>query len=288
MAIKITTLSENTALSRGILAEWGLSILVEVDDTTILFDCGQSSSVVRNASALGIDLSKVDGIVLSHGHYDHTGGLRDVLRVMRKEVQIIAHPDIWQSKYVRRTGEKSHRYIGIPFQREELEDLGASFHLSRKPVWISEKLVTTGEIEMSSGPEQVDSGLFIREGKAFVPDPLRDDLAMGIRTDDGLFVLTGCAHRGIVNTIYTAQKIMDTENCSTVIGGTHLLHASEKQLAFTIDELKKMKVQKIGVSHCTGFHAEASFSRKFGKRFFLNNAGTKVKLPWKTILSGPV
>ena len=171
MAIKITTLSENTAPARGILAEWGLSILVEADDKTILFDCGQSISVVSNALKLGIDLSKIDVIVLSHGHYDHTGGLRDVLRSMRKEIQIVAHPDVWQSKYVKRTGEKSHRYIGIPFQSEELESQGASFHFISKPVWLFGKIATVGEIEMNREPEQVESDLSVRKGEAFVPSP---------------------------------------------------------------------------------------------------------------------
>ncbi len=279
MAIKITTLSENTAPSKGILGEWGLSILIEVEDTTILFDCGQSTSVVRNASALGIDLSKVDRIVLSHGHYDHTGGLREVLKAMRKETHVIAHPDVWQPKYVKRSAATCHRYIGIPFQKEELEDLGASFNLSMEPVWITEKVATTGEIEMNSRFERVDPELFVREGEAFAHDPLRDDLALVIKTNNGFVLLTGCAHRGIINTVHQAQKIMNTERVNTLIGGTHLIHASEEQLEFTKAELKKMGIHRLGVSHCTGFRAEASLWREFGKRFFLNNAGTKLELP---------
>jgi len=278
MTIKIITLSENTAPSKGILAEWGLSILIETEDITILFDCGQSISAVRNASTLGIDLSKVDTIVLSHGHYDHTGGLRDVLNVVRKEIPVIAHPDIWQSKYVKRRAETCHRYIGIPFNKEELEDLGASFNLSMEPVPITEKIATTGEIEMNSSFEQVDTELFIREGEDFLHDPLRDDLGVVIKTDSGLIVLTGCAHRGIINTIHQAQKIMNTKRINTLIGGTHLLHASEEQIAFTKTELKKMGINRLGVSHCTGFCAEALFWREFGKSFFLNNAGKKLEL----------
>ncbi|MGQ9617261.1 MAG: MBL fold metallo-hydrolase [Spirochaetota bacterium] len=278
MTIKITTLSENTAQGKGILSEWGLSILVEIDDTTILFDCGQSISAMRNASVLGIDLSKIDMIVLSHSHYDHTGGLRDVLKVIRKEIQIIAHPDIWQSKYVKRSTEKNYRYIGIPFQREELEDLGASFNLSTKPVWINEKVATTGEVEMYSGFEQIDPELFVREGEDFLPDPLKDDLAIIINGDNGLFIITGCSHRGIINTIHHAQKIMNNRGVNTVIGGTHLFHASEEQLECTIAELKKMDIKKLGVSHCTGFYAEAVLWKEFSKSFFLNNAGTKLEL----------
>src|SRR4030043_74541 len=100
MELRITTLSENTASARRrLLAEWGLSILVEVDNLEILLDTGQSISTVHNADALGIDLSQIDKIVLSHGHYDHTGGLWQVLGRMRKEIEVIAHPEVWASKY---------------------------------------------------------------------------------------------------------------------------------------------------------------------------------------------
>jgi len=131
MAVRITNLSENTA-GPGMLAEWGLSVLVETDEQKVLLDTCASISVPRNAPILGVDLSKIDRIVLSHGHYDHTGGLRDVLGAMGKKVEIIAHPDMWAAKQLR-IGEQ-YAYIGIPFPREELEGLGASFTLSREPV----------------------------------------------------------------------------------------------------------------------------------------------------------
>ncbi len=118
MELNITTLSENTAGLGNFLGEWGLGILVETDELNILFDTGQSISASHNADILGIDLSQIDKIVLSHGHFDHTGGLREVLRKIGKEIEIIAHPDMWQTKYARREG-KADFYIGIPFQRQE-------------------------------------------------------------------------------------------------------------------------------------------------------------------------
>ena len=144
MALRITTLGENTACLGDLFGEWGLSILVEMDGATVLLDAGRGFSTAYNADSLGINLSKVDKIVLSHGHYDHTGGLREVLRRMKSQVEIIAHPDIWQAKYAQR-GEKSYQFIGLPFAREELESIGASFNLSREPVFINEHVVTTGE-----------------------------------------------------------------------------------------------------------------------------------------------
>jgi len=277
MEIKITTLSENTA-NYGYLAEWGLSILVEIDNLKILMDTGLSFSVVHNAQLMGVDLSTIDRIVLSHSHADHTGGLREVLKIKGK-VEVIAHPDVWASKYTRRDGQKEEQYIGIPFSREELESLGARFNLTREPVYISESIMTTGEIPMVSGYEEVENNLFIKKGDALYQDQLADDLALLIDTDFGLVVILGCAHRGIVNTLRRAQSLTGKELVYAAIGGTHLFRASEERIGQTIADLKQMGIQKLGVSHCTGFRASARLAQEFEKVFFLNNAGTRFTLP---------
>jgi 7,8-dihydropterin-6-yl-methyl-4-(beta-D-ribofuranosyl)aminobenzene 5'-phosphate synthase len=277
MKIKITTLSENTA-NYGYLAEWGLSILVEVDNLKILVDTGLSFSAVHNAQLMGVDLSMIDQIVLSHGHVDHIGGLREVLKI-RGEVEVIAHPDVWASKYTRRDGQTVEQYIGIPFSREELESRGARFNLTREPIRISESIMTTGEIPMVSGYEEVENNLFIKKGDALYQDQLADDLALLIDTDFGLVVILGCAHRGIVNTLRRAKSLTGKELVYAAIGGTHLFRASEERIGQTIADLKQMGIQKLGVSHCTGFRASARLAQEFEKVFFLNNAGTRFTLP---------
>jgi 7,8-dihydropterin-6-yl-methyl-4-(beta-D-ribofuranosyl)aminobenzene 5'-phosphate synthase len=276
MEIKLTTLSENTA-NQGYLAEWGLSILVEVDAMRILMDTGFSFSAVYNAQLMGIDLSKIDCIVLSHGHADHTGGLRHVLRITG-EVEVIAHPDLWDDKHVQRSGEPLE-YNGIPFVRSELESRGARFNLVKESVHITEHAMTTGEVPMVSGYEEVESNLFIRKGEKLYPDTLADDLALIIDTDFGLVVILGCAHRGIINTLRHAQNLTGKKLVYAVIGGTHLYRASEERVGRTIADLKKIGVKRLGVSHCTGFYASARLAQEFGDTFFLNNAGTELKLP---------
>ena len=204
MSVRIITLSENTA-QLDFLGEWGLSILVETESCRVLLDTGQKMAAVHNADLMGIDLSTIDKIVLSHAHGDHTGGLREVLRRAKKGIEIVAHPDIWIPRYVR-FGE-ADRYVGMPFLREDLESFGASFTLTRKPFQISDEIMTTGEIEMTNDYETIDDRLYAKKGGKMIPDPLADDLALIVRTAEGLAVITGCAHRGIMNTVRHVQKL---------------------------------------------------------------------------------
>ncbi|HEY41276.1 MAG TPA: MBL fold metallo-hydrolase [Dehalococcoidia bacterium] len=276
MDVRITTLSENTA-NYGFLGEWGLSILVEADGVQVLMDTGLNLSAAYNAQVMRLDLSTIDRIVLSHGHADHTGGLCEVLR-LTGAVEIIAHPDIWVDKFTRRS-EGNERKISIPFSQKELEDLGARFNLTREPIRITGNIMTTGEIPMITDYEEIDSHLFIREGDEFKPDPLADDLALVIDTEFGLVVILGCAHRGMVNTLRHAQTLTGRERVYAVIGGTHLIGASEERLERTIADLREMDIQRLGVSHCTGFPASARLAQEFADTFFLNNAGSRMALP---------
>ena len=277
MNIRITTLSENTATVGKILAEWGLSILIETDEVNILLDTGKSISATYNADTLGVDLGKIDKIVLSHGHYDHTGGLREVLCRIGKEVEIIAHPDIWAAKYARRQGQKD-RYNGIPFQRQELESLGAIFKLTTKPVKITDNIMTTGEVPMVTDFEEIDAPLFVKENTGWQPDKLLDDQALIINTEPGLVVILGCAHRGVINTLYHAQQLTGVKQIHTVVGGCHLISASEERIWLTIAALRELDVQRLGLSHCTGLPAASLMAQEFGEKFFFNITGTRTDL----------
>jgi len=275
MEIRITTLNENSA-KFGFLAEWGLSVLIETNNVRILMDTGFNVSAVQNAPVLGIDLSKIDKIVLSHGHVDHTGGLHEVLR-RTGPVEVIAHPDIFASKYAIWEGKEI--YVGIPFRQEDLEGLGASFKLTREPVNLGDGIMTTGEIPMSTSYEEVDPEVFVKREGSTYPDPLNDDLSLIIKTEQGLIVILGCAHHGVINTLHHAQKLTGQKIIHTIIGGLHLFRASKNQVEQTVRALREMQIKKIGVSHCTGFYASARFAQEFGDMFFLNNAGTSLTLP---------
>lgn len=275
MNVRITALAENTA-GPGFLAEWGWSVLVEADGLRILMDTGQSSVAVHNAGLLGLDLGRIDKLVLSHGHYDHTGGLEDVLRRTGGR-EIIAHPAIWDEKYA--VYGATRRYIGIPAARAQIESLGARWRPSREPVWITDRIVTSGEIPMVTAYEKTDAHLHVRRGNSLVPDPFDDDLALAVKTEKGLVVILGCAHRGMINTLRHFQKLTGEERIYGVLGGTHLIGASPEWLAQAAADLRGVGVSKLGVSHCTGFNAASWLAGEFPEAFFPFNAGSSIALP---------
>ncbi len=275
MSIKITTLSENTA-GISAVAEWGLSVLIEGDGVRLLLDTSQSMTVTHNAQLMDIDLSTIDKLIISHGHYDHTGGMKDVL-IKTGPIDVLGHPDMWADKYA--VYGEYQRYIGVPFSREELESLGARFKLTTEPVWITKNIVTTGEIPMSNDYEQIDAGMCVKVGDGFEPDQILDDLALGIKTEAGLVVILGCGHRGMINTIHHLQQVMGEQRVYCVLGGTHLISATPDSLALTAADLRQIGVQKLGVSHCTGFPASCWLANEFPDEFFMNNSGTVLELP---------
>jgi 7,8-dihydropterin-6-yl-methyl-4-(beta-D-ribofuranosyl)aminobenzene 5'-phosphate synthase len=286
MTIRITTLTENTAGWVHLLAEWGLSMLVETEECRILADTGTSFVAAHNANVMGVDLSRVDRVFFSHGHFDHTGGLLDALKLMKKDVEVIAHPDIWAEKYYLNRERKAcsynaadkYEYIGVPYSREEAEKFGACFNLTGEPVWITDNIVTSGEIPMLTDYETIDPDLYVREDGEFKHDPLPDDQSLFIKSDRGLVVVAGCAHRGIVNVLNRARQLTGVESVYAVIGGTHLAPASPERLKLTIAELKRLGVQKVAASHCTGLPAACLLAREFGDSFLFNNVGTRITI----------
>lgn len=284
MTIRISVLTENSVGVNGVLAEWGWSVFVETDTHAFLLDTGPGISACHNAQLLGIDLRRVDKIVLSHSHFDHTGGLREILRLIgKKEIEIVAHPDIWSKRYNRK--KNGDMYMGMPFQREELETYGARFNLTREPYPLLPKVMTCGEVPMNtefeakSTPAHGETGRYLIDATGQRIDTIADDLAVIVSGSEGLIVFLGCAHRGIVNTLRQVQQVSDEEKIHAVIGGAHLIAESDDRIEKTMAVLDELQIQKIGLCHCTGPRAVARMIARFGDRFIFCNAGTRHEFP---------
>ena len=276
MSVRMTVLCENSVgRPNGTIGEHGFACLVETASGTLLFDTGTGSGILHNAGVLGRNMASVRTVVLSHGHYDHTGGLNDVLS-RTGPVDVIAHPGIFAERYW--VGEHEQRAIGIPFTRSRLETLGARFHLRSQYGEVAPGVQFSGEIPRITPFETGDPHLMAAGSDGvLVPDSLPDDASLVIETAKGLVLLAGCAHAGLVNILQMVRKQTGCTHLHAVLGGTHLAPASDEQFAGTVRALRVFGVERIGVSHCTGLPRAAQLHAEFGGRFFFASVGTTLE-----------
>jgi 7,8-dihydropterin-6-yl-methyl-4-(beta-D-ribofuranosyl)aminobenzene 5'-phosphate synthase len=279
MDIRITILCENTVNGPlAVLGEHGYAAFIETESGNYLFDTGQGFTILQNAHCLNKDLSSIKGIFLSHGHYDHTGGLASVL-TLNNSVKVYAHPDIFSQKYalVQTNGNDTQRYVGMHFPKDHYEKRGAQFELKTFLNEVTEGIYLTGEIPRTTEFEKGDPRLTVKNNGNFMPDPLLDDQSLIIKTKhDGLIILLGCTHSGLINTIQYVLHHFKGEKLGVLMGGTHLAFLKDDQVEKTITQLKHYNFNRIGVSHCTGLKAEMRLLQEFKDKFFVANVGTSL------------
>ncbi len=268
---RITILCDNSVgPMTGSLGEHGFAALVEHAQGKLLFDTGQGGTLLHNAQRMGKELAQVTQVAISHGHYDHTGGLLPLLKQCGAK-ELFAHPGIFTPRYrVKDTGE-CHP-IGIPHERQTLEAAGGSFNLATGFREIAPDIFLTGEIPRVTDFEKGDQGIY-QDCTGQHLDRCSDDQSLVIATERGLVVLLGCCHAGLVNTLEHLAYQSGRRDIYAVIGGTHLGFCSQEQLEQTIAALRRLAVKKMAVSHCTGFAASARMSRELPQEFQLAMVG---------------
>lgn len=265
--VKVTVLSTMLAgdPDEGI-GEWGYSALVEVDGKRILFDTGaRPETVLRNAAELGIDLSTVTDVILSHNHGDHTGGLLTLRREMaRKNPAALTRVHVARGIFWSRTSRDGKETNGLLPIRRAFEALGGTFVEHDGPVELLPGAWLTGPVPRVH-PERNWSGSFrVKSPNGEVEDNIPEDASLVINTADGLVLVSGCGHAGIVNTVEYAKKIVRDAPMHAVIGGFHLFRATDANLAWTAGRLKDAGVVYFLGGHCTGIEAVFEIRRLAG------------------------
>jgi len=259
--VRIVVLIENEAAADNRLEkEHGLSVLVLAHGRRVLFDTGASGAAVGNALLLGHgdDLARLDAIVLSHGHYDHTGGLAAVLAHRRAATPVFVRPGFFRPRLSTRRG--AARAIGVPLASADLEARGARFVEETSPREILPGFVLSGEIPLCEEATAGEPDLWLGPSPdEAVPDAFTDEQAMAVRSPAGLVVLVGCAHRGIVNSIAAAQAAAGSETVHLVLGGAHLGWADSARIAWSVEQVCRRSA-RAALGHCTGAPALARFA----------------------------
>jgi 7,8-dihydropterin-6-yl-methyl-4-(beta-D-ribofuranosyl)aminobenzene 5'-phosphate synthase len=262
--LEIVVLAENTVRKAGLLGEHGLAFSINADGRRLLFDTGQGKVLGDNARRLGISLGGIEAVAISHGHYDHTGGLHTALAHARRAT-VYLHPASLHAKYSRQQAPP-HRSIGIPrSDKLAVHSRGYNVIWTTQPSQIAPGVHVTGEIPRMTSFEDV-GGPFFLDRACTVPDPLADDQALYIESVRGIVVLLGCGHAGVVNTLEYVSRLTGTKRIHAVFGGMHLLRASRRRIEATGDALERFKVRVIAPGHCTGSAAVAYFWNRFPSR----------------------
>ena len=259
--IVITVLVENSVRGRELMAEHGLAFHIQAGPESLLFDTGQSGLVVQNARRLGVDLSRLRAIALSHGHFDHTGGLHAVWE-LAPGAELYAHPAALGPHFAY-IPDGTTRDVGI--SAPNLAGVRAHTpppHPTQTPTEVLKGFFLTGEIPRTTAFEDMDLHFVLNEAGTR-PDPIPDDQALFFDTQDGVVVLLGCAHSGVVNTLRHIRRLTDHRPIHAVFGGMHLLAAGPERMARTVEALRELGIQRLGPAHCTGAAATARLWSEF-------------------------
>ncbi len=271
--VSVTILVDNNRSLDHLHAEHGFSAWIETGGKSILFDTGQSDLFLENAKNLEMDIERADMLILSHGHYDHTGGISSFLR-RNRTCEVYCHPEVFIPRYSRKP-DGSSKHIGISEETAlALHEIIDRIHWVNTPMFISQDVGITGPIPRVCSFEDTGGDFFL-DPQSSHPDPISDDVAMWVNTSQGLVIITGCCHSGVVNTIDYTRKISGRDTIHGILGGLHLLHASTDRLEKTARNPAMISCRDIIPCHCTGDEPVSYLRSALGEKVVPGEVGMR-------------
>jgi 7,8-dihydropterin-6-yl-methyl-4-(beta-D-ribofuranosyl)aminobenzene 5'-phosphate synthase len=274
-SVHVSLLVEDAARGAGILGEHGLCWCLRVGGKQLLMDLGQGLVLERNAGRMSVDLAATDAVVFSHGHYDHVGGW-EVAADALASAKVFLHPDALEAKFQRRDDGRMVP-AGLASFSAAVQSADVELVLSTEPCEVVSGIWMTGEVPRSNTIEDT-GGDFYCGAQAADKDQLLDDQSLFFKTDQGIVVVLGCAHAGVVNTLHYISQLAG-ERIHAVLGGMHLLHASAERMSFTVDALRRIAPDWLGPNHCTGDAAVAQLWHAFPAQMLEMHAGQSYVFP---------
>lgn len=265
-------LVENKTDHEGILAEHGLSIYIETEEKTILFDAGASDVFSLNADRMDIDLSRVDLAVVSHGHYDHTQGFPLFCRINRR-APIYLHKNAFRRSHGFRDGKIEEEMCGIRWSDEAKNAMEDRIRFTDGSVWITDRIAITGTVPCAEGFLPSEQFYYYNLDGHPVEDDMSHEQCLVIREEKGITIFSGCSHRGVISALNAGKALFPGEKVAALIAGMHLYEADAKTRAAVIDELAEADIERVLPVHCTGMNAICELKARLGCCCVIAQAG---------------
>ncbi|MCI7145708.1 MAG: MBL fold metallo-hydrolase [Clostridiales bacterium] len=274
--MKFTFLMENKTEKPGIVAEHGLSLYIETGEHRILFDAGASDLFVSNAGKLGVDLSEVDLAVVSHGHYDHTGGFPAFCRINSK-APVFMQRNALRESYGTENGEIEEDPCGILWSDDELKEISSRIIFTDGPLMLTENIYVTGTIPVGEDFLPTEK-FYVRErrpgGDTYAEDDMSHEQCLVVREDDGIFIFSGCSHRGVDNAIAACRSIFPGEKVRALVAGMHLYSAGPEARESVVRRVTEEDIDEVFPVHCTGIEGICMLKAAMGDRCHAAAAGS--------------
>lgn len=271
--MKFQFLMENKTNGPGCIAEHGLSVYIEAQGKKLLFDTGASPLFAQNAKSMGLDLKAVDAVIISHGHYDHTGGVPEFCNI-NSTAPLYIHREAFHETYGMENGKMEEKTCGIRWTDEERGKISSRTVKTEEPVWLSENMVISGTIPVDPKTRQTETFYRRLPDGSFEPDDMAHEQILIIREPEGLYVFSGCSHKGVISAVCYARELFGGERIAVLVAGMHLYSAGEEMRKRVVRQVVSENMDTVIPVHCTGIDAICDLKAALGERCIAATVGS--------------